>query len=53
GTGACVFGEFESEASARKVLNQAPEWMQGFVARGVNISPLHTFRSGIPVLLHQ
>ncbi|PHM33547.1 4-(cytidine 5'-diphospho)-2-C-methyl-D-erythritol kinase [Xenorhabdus innexi] len=44
GTGACVFGEFESEASARKVLNQAPEWMQGFVARGVNISPLHTFR---------
>ncbi|MDX7992835.1 4-(cytidine 5'-diphospho)-2-C-methyl-D-erythritol kinase [Xenorhabdus littoralis] len=53
GTGACVFGEFESEASAHKVLNQAPEWMQGFVARGVNISPLHTFRSGIPVLLHQ
>ncbi|OTA16281.1 4-diphosphocytidyl-2-C-methyl-D-erythritol kinase [Xenorhabdus vietnamensis] len=53
GTGACVFGEFESEASARKVLNQAPEWMQGFVTRGVNISPLHTFRSGIPVLLNQ
>ncbi|MBI6548279.1 4-(cytidine 5'-diphospho)-2-C-methyl-D-erythritol kinase [Xenorhabdus lircayensis] len=53
GTGACVFGEFESEASARKVLNQAPEWMQGFVARGVNISPLHTFRSGITVLLNQ
>ncbi|MBD2811841.1 4-(cytidine 5'-diphospho)-2-C-methyl-D-erythritol kinase [Xenorhabdus sp. Vera] len=53
GTGACVFGEFESEASARKVLNQAPEWMQGFVARGVNISPLHKFRSGIPVLLNQ
>ncbi|PHM38701.1 4-diphosphocytidyl-2-C-methyl-D-erythritol kinase [Xenorhabdus mauleonii] len=53
GTGACVFGEFETEASARKVLNQAPEWMQGFVARGVNISPLHTFRSGITVLLNQ
>ncbi|MEQ1974715.1 4-(cytidine 5'-diphospho)-2-C-methyl-D-erythritol kinase [Xenorhabdus sp. SGI240] len=53
GTGACVFGEFESEASARKVLNETPEWMQGFVARGVNISPLHTFRSGIPVLLNQ
>ncbi|CCW32140.1 4-diphosphocytidyl-2-C-methyl-D-erythritol kinase [Xenorhabdus nematophila F1] len=53
GTGACVFGEFESEASARKVLSQAPEWMQGFVARGVNISPLHKFRSGIPVLLNQ
>ncbi|CAM3732367.1 4-(cytidine 5'-diphospho)-2-C-methyl-D-erythritol kinase [Xenorhabdus thuongxuanensis] len=53
GTGACVFGEFESEASARKVLNETPEWMQGFVARGVNISPLHTFRSGIPMLLNQ
>ncbi|CDL81319.1 4-(cytidine 5'-diphospho)-2-C-methyl-D-erythritol kinase [Xenorhabdus szentirmaii] len=53
GTGACIFGEFESEASARKVLNQAPEWMQGFVARGVNISPLHTFRSGITMLLSQ
>ncbi|MDC9615674.1 4-(cytidine 5'-diphospho)-2-C-methyl-D-erythritol kinase [Xenorhabdus khoisanae] len=53
GTGACVFGEFESEASARRVLNQAPEWMQGFVARGVNISPLHKFRSGITVLLNQ
>ncbi|WP_118987278.1 4-(cytidine 5'-diphospho)-2-C-methyl-D-erythritol kinase [Photorhabdus sp. CRCIA-P01] len=53
GTGACVFGEFESEASARKVLNQAPEWLQGFVTRGVNNSPLHSFRSGIPVLLNQ
>ncbi|MDE9445571.1 4-(cytidine 5'-diphospho)-2-C-methyl-D-erythritol kinase [Xenorhabdus bovienii] len=53
GTGACVFGEFESEASARKVLNQSPEWMQGFVAHGVNISPLHTFRSGIYMLLNQ
>ncbi|MDC9606291.1 4-(cytidine 5'-diphospho)-2-C-methyl-D-erythritol kinase [Xenorhabdus griffiniae] len=53
GTGACVFGEFESEASARRVLNETPEWMQGFVARGVNISPLHTFRSGIPMLLNQ
>ncbi|MBC8953208.1 4-(cytidine 5'-diphospho)-2-C-methyl-D-erythritol kinase [Xenorhabdus sp. PB62.4] len=53
GTGACVFGEFESEASARRVLNQAPEWMQGFVARGVNISPLHKFRSGITMLLNQ
>ncbi|NHB90988.1 4-(cytidine 5'-diphospho)-2-C-methyl-D-erythritol kinase [Photorhabdus cinerea] len=53
GTGACIFGEFESEASARKVLNKAPEWLHGFVARGVNNSPLHNFRSGIPVLLNQ
>ncbi|WP_222888037.1 4-(cytidine 5'-diphospho)-2-C-methyl-D-erythritol kinase [Enterobacter sp. C2] len=41
GTGACVFAEFDSESSARQVLEQAPEWLQGFVARGVNVSPLH------------
>ncbi len=40
GTGACVFAEFDSESSARQVLEQAPEWLQGFVARGVNVSPL-------------
>lgn len=40
GTGACVFAEFDTEAAARQVLEQAPEWLQGFVARGMNISPL-------------
>ncbi|WP_312949279.1 4-(cytidine 5'-diphospho)-2-C-methyl-D-erythritol kinase [Superficieibacter sp.] len=40
GTGACVFAEFETESAARQVLEQAPEWLQGFVARGVNHSPL-------------
>lgn len=52
GTGACVFGEFESQDAASKVLINAPEWVHGFVAQGVNISPLHLFRSRIPVLLH-
>lgn len=47
GTGACVFAEFKTEVAARKVLNRAPEWMQGFVAKGVNQSTLHTFRAGI------
>ncbi|MGP1928271.1 MAG: 4-(cytidine 5'-diphospho)-2-C-methyl-D-erythritol kinase [Arsenophonus sp. NC-WZS1-MAG3] len=47
GTGACVFAEFETEADASKVLNKAPEWVQGFVSQGVNQSPLHTFRAGI------
>ncbi len=46
GTGACVFAEFETESAARQVLEQAPEWLQGFVARGVNISPLQTAISG-------
>ncbi|WP_227728791.1 4-(cytidine 5'-diphospho)-2-C-methyl-D-erythritol kinase [Yersinia proxima] len=46
GTGACVFAEFDTESSARQVLRIAPEWLQGFVARGVNVSPLHRIRSG-------
>ncbi|WP_433640580.1 4-(cytidine 5'-diphospho)-2-C-methyl-D-erythritol kinase [Kluyvera georgiana] len=40
GTGACVFAEFDTELAARQVLEQAPEWLQGFVAKGVNLSPL-------------
>lgn len=44
GTGACVFAEFETESAARKVLANAPNWLQGFVAQGVNLSPL---RSGL------
>ncbi|OBU12407.1 4-(cytidine 5'-diphospho)-2-C-methyl-D-erythritol kinase [Morganella psychrotolerans] len=47
GTGACVFGEFENQATARQVLSNAPAWVKGFVAQGVNISPLHQFRAGI------
>ncbi|QRG80946.1 4-(cytidine 5'-diphospho)-2-C-methyl-D-erythritol kinase [Citrobacter sp. R56] len=41
GTGACVFAEFDTESHARQVLEQAPEWFNGFVAKGVNLSPLH------------
>ena len=40
GTGACVFAEFAEESSARKVLADMPNWLQGFVARGLNLSPL-------------
>lgn len=40
GTGACVFAEFDTESAARQVLEKAPAWLHGFVARGVNISPL-------------
>ena len=40
GTGACVFAEFDTELAARQVLEQAPEWLQGFLAKGVNLSPL-------------
>ncbi len=41
GTGACVFAEFDTESRARQVLEQAPDWLKGFVAKGVNLSPLH------------
>ncbi|HIE9721585.1 TPA: 4-(cytidine 5'-diphospho)-2-C-methyl-D-erythritol kinase [Klebsiella variicola subsp. variicola] len=40
GTGACVFAEFNTESAARQVLDTAPAWLNGFVARGVNLSPL-------------
>lgn len=42
GTGACVFAEFENEARARYVLSLLPELLTGFVARGMNTSPLLT-----------
>ena len=40
GTGACVFLSFDDEASATAVLEQLPSEWQGFVARGVNRSPV-------------
>jgi 4-diphosphocytidyl-2-C-methyl-D-erythritol kinase len=47
GTGACVFAEFNTESAARQVLELAPEWIRGFVARGLNTSPLQRTLSGI------
>ncbi|MGL4827545.1 MAG: 4-(cytidine 5'-diphospho)-2-C-methyl-D-erythritol kinase [Vibrionaceae bacterium] len=41
GTGACIFSEFENEASARSVLEKLPDWLTGFVALGVDQSPLY------------
>jgi len=40
GTGACVFAPFANEADARRVLQQLPREWRGFVARGLNRSPL-------------
>ncbi|WP_413111916.1 4-(cytidine 5'-diphospho)-2-C-methyl-D-erythritol kinase [Thaumasiovibrio sp. DFM-14] len=42
GSGACVFAEFESRQHADAVFNILPDWLDGFVARGVNTSPLLT-----------
>lgn len=46
GTGACVFAEFDTESAARQVLELAPKGLHGFVARGVNVSPLQCTLSG-------
>ena len=40
GTGACVFAPFNSEAEAQRVMAQMPGEWQGFVAKGLNRSPL-------------
>lgn len=41
GTGACVFTEFDSQQQAEDLLQRLPEKWRGFVAKGVNQSPLY------------
>ncbi|WP_258807123.1 4-(cytidine 5'-diphospho)-2-C-methyl-D-erythritol kinase [Pseudidiomarina sp. CB1] len=40
GTGACLFGAFESQELARAALARMPAQWNGFVARGLNESPV-------------
>ena len=40
GTGACVFAAFDTEAEAKSAWSVLKSDWQGFVARGVNLSPL-------------
>ncbi|MDM7861193.1 4-(cytidine 5'-diphospho)-2-C-methyl-D-erythritol kinase [Alteromonas sp. ASW11-36] len=40
GTGACVFAVFDTAAEAQRVLQQVPAKWRGFVAQGVDKSPL-------------
>lgn len=42
GTGACIFGRFPTESAARIIWESKPSGIKGFVAKGVNRSPLHT-----------
>jgi len=42
GTGGCVFAAFETETDAQAVAVQVPDNWSGFVARGINRSPLLT-----------
>lgn len=41
GTGACIFASFADQASAEAVLAQRPDSLSGFVARGLQHSPVH------------
>jgi len=41
GSGACVFASFGSRADAERILARRPSGIEGFVARGMNRSPLH------------
>lgn len=41
GTGASVFAAFEESRDAEAVLDKRPPGVAGFVARGVNTSPVH------------
>ncbi|MDX1253390.1 MAG: 4-(cytidine 5'-diphospho)-2-C-methyl-D-erythritol kinase [Gammaproteobacteria bacterium] len=50
GTGACVFCAFAAESEARRVLAQLPPSWQGFVAKGMNRSPLDEVASKLPRL---
>lgn len=40
GTGSCLFASFKSEEKAKQVLDQLPKKWHGFVAKGLNKSPL-------------
>ncbi len=41
GTGSCVFARFEGERDARQLAERVPPRWGGFVARGLDRSPLH------------
>ncbi|WMY95669.1 MAG: 4-(cytidine 5'-diphospho)-2-C-methyl-D-erythritol kinase [Arsenophonus sp.] len=47
GTGSCIFGAFQTQSAAHKILDSAPKWIECFIAKGVNCSPLHKFRAKI------
>ncbi|XP_022084778.1 uncharacterized protein LOC110976096 [Acanthaster planci] len=41
GTGSCVFAAFPTHEKAQEVFAQLPEGMDGFVSRGLNLSPVY------------
>jgi 4-diphosphocytidyl-2-C-methyl-D-erythritol kinase len=45
GTGSCVFAAFENAAAATLLAAQVPDRWMGFVAQGLNTSPVHELLS--------
>ncbi|MCK5663839.1 MAG: 4-(cytidine 5'-diphospho)-2-C-methyl-D-erythritol kinase, partial [Thiotrichaceae bacterium] len=41
GTGACVFAPFSTQEEALDVFSKKPAYLSGFVAKGLNVSPLY------------
>jgi len=41
GTGSCIFAAFASAIEAERVAARAPDRWRAFVARGLNVSPVH------------
>ena len=41
GTGSCIFAAFASAMDAERVAARAPDRWRAFVARGLNVSPVH------------
>ena len=41
GTGSCIFSEFNDKKSAQKIFSVLPKNIKGFIAKSVNVSPLH------------
>ena len=42
GSGSCIFAKFPNKTVAKQVLNELPSRWNGFVAKGLNKSPLQT-----------
>lgn len=40
GTGACIFASFDSYDTAQQILCKMPEHLSGFIAKGINQSPV-------------
>ncbi len=43
GSGSCIFAAVEKQQVAESILSELPDKWEGFVARGVNVSPLEAF----------